>query len=370
MIMESIAVYHYKYLPISETFIYRQLQGLAAEFDVRLMTSALDNLEIYPDFRPMVVPVAGIRERIALRFRPKPFSLSQEQYLRDQLRGCRLLHVNFGNDGLRFSKIAVSAGVPLTCYFHGVDASALLGKSAIRSGYRDADFEAAITVSREMQKRLAPHLGRTARFHVNRLGIPLALFPFKWRKWTGGGTVFLQVSRLVPKKGIDTTLRVFSRYLRDCDPSARLVLAGDGPLREALQRHATCLKIEDSVSFLGPVTYPETMRLMHSCDVYLHHSVTAPNGDMEGIPISIEEAMACGMPVVSTYHSGIPELIEHEANGFLVNEHDEEGYLAVLSKLRRTDIGGISLRARQRIEEEFDLKVTNAELTNFLKSIW
>jgi colanic acid/amylovoran biosynthesis glycosyltransferase len=101
---------------------------------------------------------------------------------------------------------------------------------------------------------------------------------------------------------------------------------------------------------------------MAQVDAFLHHSVIATDGDQEGIPISIMEAMASGLPVISTVHSGVPELVvEDGVTGFLVPERNLERYTSALERLLEcgTEVG---IKARSRVEERFNLDIQNAAL--------
>jgi glycosyltransferase involved in cell wall biosynthesis len=100
---------------------------------------------------------------------------------------------------------------------------------------------------------------------------------------------------------------------------------------------------------------------MESADVFLHHSVTTEAGDMEGIPTVIMEAMATGLPVVSTYHSGIPELVEHEHSGLLVAERNVRAYVDALRQVVQTSTP-LGLNAVDRVRNRFDISRQNAEL--------
>jgi colanic acid/amylovoran biosynthesis glycosyltransferase len=113
--------------------------------------------------------------------------------------------------------------------------------------------------------------------------------------------------------------------------------------------------------FAGRVVKSEVTDLMRSADVFVHHSVTASDGDMEGIPTVLMEAMSTGLVVVSTRHSGIPELVDHGVDGFLVGERDVEGYTETLRGLSAAD-PEMGKRARKKIEDRFDMTVQNAEL--------
>lgn len=119
---------------------------------------------------------------------------------------------------------------------------------------------------------------------------------------------------------------------------------------------------------MGKVVKEEVVTLMREADVFLHHSVTAENGDQEGIPTVIMEAMASGLTVVSTYHAGIPELIKDKETGYLVMEKDVDGYVKQLENVMYSD-NTIRDNALKHIRENFNIDVQNKELIKIYQHI-
>lgn len=355
----KISVYHYLYLPLSETFIYRQLQGLSGFFDLQLFTHGVVNKEEFPGFEPQVLRPRNILRKL-LR--------DEERFFEKHLQGSSLFHVNFGHIAIEMQRHALRVGIPMTAYFLGVDASAYLRNKVYCERLKRASFSAVFVNSEDMKRRLTPYLPSEMDCHVVYCGIPLERFPFKLRRSVSEGATFLQVSRLGGKKGVDITIKAFSRYIKN-DPDARLIIAGDGPLKEELFRLTSELGLEEHVNFLGYIGYKKYIELLHAADVFIHPSVTSEEGDMEGLPNAVCEAMACGLPVISTRHSGIPEVIDDGLNGFLVEERDVEGLCSKMISLKNTNIEMISNNARKKIEEKFDHKKTVAELAGHMNKI-
>jgi colanic acid/amylovoran biosynthesis glycosyltransferase len=129
------------------------------------------------------------------------------------------------------------------------------------------------------------------------------------------------VGRLVEKKGHEFLLRALARTVSS-GRDVRLRIAGDGPLREKLESLARELGVAERVRFLGAVAHDAMPGMLQQSHIFALPSVTAGNGDQEGMPVSIMEAQASGLPVLSTCHSGIPELIEDGTSGYLVAERD------------------------------------------------
>jgi colanic acid/amylovoran biosynthesis glycosyltransferase len=359
-VKKRITVYQYRYLPLSQTFIYRQLKGLSRFYELGLITHCVENREEFPGFDPLVIPPNTLRSRLTRR---------DDMFFDRYLASSSLFHVNFGNIAIRFQRYARKAGIPMTAYFLGVDASEFLKNPIYRYRLRRSKFAAVFVNSEDMKRRLLPFLPAGMKCLVVYCGIPLEMFSFKSRSSVHAGATFLQVSRLESKKGVDISLKAFSRYIKEADPHAKLIIAGDGPLRTDLQLLASKLGLDDHVIFTGYVGYKKYIELLQSSDVFLHPSVTSATGDMEGIPNTICEAMACGLPVISTRHSGIPEVIEDGVSGYLAEERDVEGLYERMVLLSKTDIASVSMKGRAVIEMKFDHDKTTALLAEYMDRI-
>jgi glycosyltransferase involved in cell wall biosynthesis len=122
---------------------------------------------------------------------------------------------------------------------------------------------------------------------------------------------------------LPVTLRAFSTFLKQ-HPNATLTIAGEGPLLSELQKIARELGITDRVSFSGFISQEQLREIYYRSHIFLHPSQTGRDGNQEGIPNSMLEAMATGLPVFATEHGGIPEVIENGVSGLLVPERDDE----------------------------------------------
>ncbi|MBT0663397.1 glycosyltransferase [Geobacter pelophilus] len=170
-----------------------------------------------------------------------------------------------------------------------------------------------------------------------------------------GSVTFLSVGRLFGKKGHEFLLRSFRQLAFTCD--ARLRIIGDGELLPVLTKLTRELDLEDKVVFIGVASSERVLEEMHAADVFVLHSITGSDNDKEGIPVSIMEACATGLPVVSTRHSGIPELVIDGVNGFLVDEMDCNGFanamrLLAESPYLREQMGHAG---RELVSEKFNL---------------
>jgi glycosyltransferase involved in cell wall biosynthesis len=164
----------------------------------------------------------------------------------------------------------------------------------------------------------------------------------------------VQAGRLIEKKGLPVTLRAFEVFVRQY-PNATLTIAGEGPLLSELETLARELKIR--VSFTGFVSQDRLREIYYQSHVFVHPSQTGCDGNQEGIPNSMLEAMATGLPVFATEHGGIPEAIEHGVSGVLVPERDEFALVETLLDAVR-DPGFLSRIAQSgagAVRKNFDL---------------
>jgi len=369
-----VALYLRYYLSPSETFVYRQLKGVSDAFTPIVLASETSNLDLFPT-SGVFAKGKGFLGKVGTRLlrtasgRYSVVTPGQERYWKRVIieKRARLIHAHFGHFGLDVLPVARSLGVPLMVTFHGFDASSLLADDRYTRQLRTLfDYAHALTVSKNMAERLAPYGLRDGRYTVHYIGVPVEEFKFVERRPVavrmekGEPLTFLQVSNFVEKKGHRYTVEAFSRYLRD-RPGDRLVLAGDGPLRRETENLCAAAGVGDRVVFAGRLVKSQVTDLMRSADVFVHHSVTGADGDMEGIPTVIMEAMSTGLVVVSTKHSGIPELVEHGVDGLLVDERDVDSYVEALRGLAAAD-PAMGRKARKKIEEKFNMGVQNVEL--------
>lgn len=274
----------------------------------------------------------------------------------------------YGPTGVALLEPCKRAGIPLVTHFHGFDASLKPVIEKYRTGYDRLFREgtAFIAVSLVMEQMLKALGAPADRLVVNPYGVDHARF-------SGGDPanskpVFLGVGRFVEKKAPQTTIRAFAGVVREV-PEARLVLAGDGELRDECMLLATELGMATNVDFPGRVTHDEVADLMRQARAYVQHSVTASTGDMEGTPNSILEASASGLPVVSTIHAGIPQSVIHGETGLLCEEHDviamERNMLLLATSPEKAAAMGNA--GQHHVAKEYDLNDRLGRLHQIIK---
>jgi len=209
--------------------------------------------------------------------------------------------------------------------------------------------------SQSLADRLSEFGCPPEKLRINRTGVPLDEFPFVDRQApTDGHWRVMQACRLIPKKGVATSLRAFAIFKKD-HPQAKFYIAGKGPLQPELEMLAAGLGIFKDVHFVGFLSQSKLMELYASSHLFLHPSEMPPDENQEGVPNSILEAMATGLPVAATQHGGIPEAVEHGRTGWLVPEEDHIALANAMQEIARSPrvLTEMGLRAREAVIKRF-----------------
>ncbi|MAB06550.1 MAG: glycosyl transferase family 1 [Rhodobacteraceae bacterium] len=257
----------------------------------------------------------------------------------------------FGTQALVVAKLAQELGIPCFTYFRGTDASFALRSRQIVRAYRRMmpRLAGVFSVSRFLLDNLARHGVTHPNAHVVPSGVDIRRFS-PGEKSPGS---FLAVGRMVEKKAPQVTLRAFAAAARDRD--AHLTMIGDGPLLETCRSLAKDLGIAPQVTFTGALPHDAVRDHLARTEVFLQHSVTAKNGNTEGLPTAIQEALACGCITLSTLHAGIPEAVEDSVNGLLVPEWDESAFADRIGQLLdMADRSAMTRAARDTAVARFD----------------
>ena len=285
-----------------------------------------------------------------------------------------VIHCHYGTNGLlaeRLMKIGAINGKLVTS-FHGYDLTRFVrqnGPQVYQTLFSKGDM--FLPVNHRFKEELIKLGCDGGKIRVHRMGIDPKEFGYVHRKAkTDGALKMLSVGRLVEKKGFRYAVEALARVV-DRFPAARYEIVGDGADREPLQRLITDFNLDRHVRILGWKTRNEVIDLMENADLFLAPSVTGGDGDTEGIPVVLMEAMALGLPVISTTHGGIPELVEHRRSGYLVPERDVDSLSAAIEAIIRCpdDIAGITREARRRVEEEYDCRRQNRRLIDMYKEL-
>lgn len=285
-----------------------------------------------------------------------------EALLRDRSPDVILCH--FGDMGMRLLPAARKAGIPLVAYFHG-DFPFLRNRWYRWSLLRCIPFFAGIVVVTDAERRwLEEHGMAPERIHYIPCGAPTDVF--RPRDARAGDLVrFVMVSRLQADKGCDVSVEAFARVAKDC-AEARLDIFGEGEMRPGLEDMVDRLGIRDQVSFHGHIDETSLARELPDYDVFIQHSLVR-----EGSPVSLVEAMACGLAVVATPVGGIPDQVVPHQTGYLVPEGSVAGMAEAMGRLAqdgrlRRDFGSA---AREQSVLRHDAAAQTRKLESMLLSV-
>ncbi|MDX1640089.1 MAG: glycosyltransferase [Balneolaceae bacterium] len=345
-------VLHYKtnFLNKSETFIDRLIrnhdryQPVALCYRKKKFTENLTIFEVPRSGFQSWVNFAAFHANLPLPYYTRILKQERPQ----------IVHAHFGYDAVKLIKPTHNCNIPLLVSFYGTDVSRLPSEFGWKSRYRKLAEKAAhfIAASGFMKNQLIDLGFPQQKISIVRFGLDL------------NGTCFddqpplehkiMMVGRMVEKKGFEYGLRAIAK-LRDRDLKPEVNIYGYGPEMERLKKMSANLGLNDQINFLGYQPIEKIFEAHHEHTIMLAPSTTADDGDMEGLPNTILEAMAQGTTVVATNHAAIPEVIEDKKTGFLVDERDPDSLARAVEKIIRGDFDLQSIRqnARHEIEKSY-----------------
>jgi glycosyltransferase involved in cell wall biosynthesis len=226
----------------------------------------------------------------------------------------------YGPGGCAMLKICQKIRIPLFVHFHGFDASENRVIQNYIKSYKILFEQAAgiVVVSNAMKRKIIELGCSEDKILLNYYGPNDSFFKIYP---TYSNPTFIAIGRFVEKKAPYLTLLAFSKIVKKY-PHAKLIMAGDGDLLNTCKYISKSFGLDSHVSFPGILSKKEIQSYMQESLAFVQHSVTAASGDSEGTPVAILEAMAASLPVISTNHAGIPDIVINNVTGFIVDEFD------------------------------------------------
>jgi colanic acid/amylovoran biosynthesis glycosyltransferase len=328
-----IAHVNWQFFALSETFIYLYLANCRRVHPICLSMQPFANLDLFPfprsdrytvDAKPYTLRWLSI---VLLRMMTGRRILAERVLRR---RGARLIHAHFGPVGWWALPLKRRLGLPLVTTFYGYDTAPSLHQPWYDwSRCREELFDEGdlFLVEGPFMRRQLVSLGcPPEKIKLQRIAIDLSQVPFRPRKPRAGGkALVIFAGRLIEKKGLLYALQA----LRDIHPrdgsNIEFRIIGEGPLAAPVRAFVRANRLEENVRLLGFLSYRDYLHEMQQGDIFLQPSVTAADGDSEGgAPTTLLEAQASGMPVVSTYHADIPNVVVPGKSALLVPERDSQ----------------------------------------------
>ncbi|MED4205055.1 glycosyltransferase [Neobacillus mesonae] len=269
-----------------------------------------------------------------------------------------LLHAHHGQLGMLLLPFKEKTKLPLATSIRGRDATLANQPVGYLEGMKQLfrKGEVFFPVCQYLADRInmwgCPH----EKIRVLYGGVDLSQYHYRPPTQSDSQNI-ISVGRLIEKKGHHVLIQAFHK-IKDKFPNATLTIIGRGDMEQQLKSLASQLRLGDSFQLLHHLPKEKVREHMVNADLFCAASIVAPNGDVEGIPNTVKEAMATGVPVISTTHAGIPELVTHEQEGILVKENDaDELALALEFMLLNRDKWEVyTAAARQKVEQMFDLE--------------
>ncbi|MEO0106417.1 MAG: glycosyltransferase [candidate division WOR-3 bacterium] len=380
----DLVVAHCKrsFLEPTETFIGYQIKLLQGFKPIVLCHT---KNYISPEFSFSVFPTTEILkgiDRVWAIYGYKFFrhlTESEKRVLFDIIRqhNTRLLHLHYAVDARYFLNLIMKANIPAVVSLYGYDISYFprlflgYGKFYLKPIFEQIDK--FIAMSEDMKKDLIRLGCPEEKITVHYYGIEVDKFAFPGRKYEDKDVVnILMVGTLEVKKAqhlVLAALRDIEKHLKN---KFTISIVGNGPMSRHLHKMVEEYGWSNKAKFFGFIPYErkELVDAYHNADIFALPSITV-RGDKEGIPGTIVEAMASGLPVISSFHAGIPEVIENYKHGILVKEKDIEGLGEALKSL----IESRDLRARlgraaaERAKREFDAEKCVKNLEKIYQSL-
>jgi len=290
-----------------------------------------------------------------------------------------ILHFHFGTDAYIYCDVIRLSGLPSVVSFYGYDIGSApkkifgLGKKLLQNGA----FKYAtkmLAMSPDMANDLKNAGCPKEKILTHYYGVPTHLFKGINRKYCQREKIkLLIIGNLQLKKGHLFILSALKLLVQSGVANFTFDIVGAGPIENKLKKFCNDFYLQNHVNFLGAAKFAseKMMNALESADIFIHPSVKAKSGDKEGIPGTIVEAMASGLPVVSTYHAGIPYVIENEVTGLLVNEWDVDALATQIKRLieNRDLREQIGTAARKFAVKNLDVKIKEEELEKIYDSL-
>lgn len=311
----------------------------------------------------------NILERIKKRFKTT-FTVSQHA-LRKSLKREKVdcVLAEYFLSAAKNLKVIQSLNLPLIVHFHGYDATYRPDLEQYKREYQlvFAYAKAVIAVSYKMKKDLLAIGCPSEKLFVAHYGPDphfLELNPkYKSKQ-------FIAVGRFADKKAPYHTIGAFKKVVTQY-PKALLVMVGDGPLMFTCKNLVKVWGLEDNIKFTGVLKPVEIRKLMEESLAFVQHSVITDTYDSEGTPVVILEAQAARLPVISTFHAGIPDVVINNVTGLMVEEHDVKGMADhMLSLLSKDGLAAqMGTAGRNRILEHFTREKNLNQLRLIIESV-
>jgi colanic acid/amylovoran biosynthesis glycosyltransferase len=352
----------YEYLPLTQTWLYHNQIINLKRYQPIIITQSTMNLDKFPTPDVYSSPKCSYISRIIDRINGKPADSYSTRYFEKiiQENNAKLLHAHFGTEGVRYLKLKTNLNLPMITTFYGFDVSMIPRISYWKKQYIQLfqEGELFLTEGNNMKKELIKLGCPENKIVVQHLGVDLNKFKFTPRTLSEDGNIIILIAgSFIEKKGISYAIKAFAK-VKENQPNIKLRILGDGPMRSQIESLITESNVSGSVTLLGYQSHDIFMKEAANAHIFMLPSITAQDGDTEGgAPIAIIEAQASGLPVISSYHADIPEVVVDGKSAMLAQEKDVETLAKHLGYLvKNPDVWRVMGRiGRKHVEQNYDV---------------
>lgn len=271
----------------------------------------------------------------------------------------RAVLAEYGPTGVAVLNSCIKAKTPLIVHFHGFDAyrNDVLIKEDYITKYKRLFEQASafVVVSKDMHEQLLKIGAPAEKVNINSCGVDVNEFkPINPAK---NPPVFITVGRFVKKKAPYLTILAFKETLKQI-PDAILIMIGEGELYDVCKRLVNSLELEKNIQLVGAIDHSHVNDTLEKARAFVLHSIQPDDNDSEGTPVSVLEASARGLPVISTRHAGIKEAVDETVTGYLVDEGDIFQMSEYMIKLARNPeiAAKMGKAGRKKILKEYGME--------------
>lgn len=376
--MKTVAIYRNQLFKLSETFIINQALAIK-NFDVEFIGREQINTPPSQHYKSFTsTKKGGFASKLDKAY--QAITMCQRKLIAATNNNMPdIVHAHFAVDALYALGYSQRIDVPLISTLHGFDVTTsrrnlLLSKSptwinyALFSGRLKRKGDCFLCVSDFIRNKAIEAGFDEQKLIVHRIGIDVDKYQIDAN--VHKERTIIHVGRLVEKKGTEVLIDAINR-IKDKLQGYQLHIIGDGPLRNLLSEKIRRLELGKHVKMLGEMPHAEVMNKIKSSAFAVVPSIEAKSGDSEGLPTVIMEAAAYSLPVIGTYHAGIPEAIIDDVTGYLVKERDADSLAERILALIESDksIAELGASGRGLMEREFNLSSQTGKLEQIYSSL-
>lgn len=364
-VLHSTAIW----LPQTQPWLHDLVRFLPEPIVSHVAAERIENLEQFPVARLHVRRNRGVIDRLARRALRRVGQTPAMRHVRRVAETLRptVIHSHFGNRGWADIGAAAATGACLMTSFYGLDVDQIPRTSPVwreRYGELFRTAQWILVLGPHMAERIRKLGCPEEKRLIHHVGVDVAAIAFRPRRWEAGRPLrVLMAASFREKKGIPLGLEALARLAKSIPVAITLIGDASDEARSQRERARILATVErwsigDRLRLMGYQPHAVLLQEAYRHDIFMSPSLTASDGDTEGTPVTLMEMMASGMPVVSTFHSDIPEVVQHGHTGRLASEGNPQELLQQLEWLieEPSEWAPMLAAARAHIESEFDAR--------------